>query len=468
MKFSAISAAGVALLAAVSSVAASATADSNVVRRGLSSHHAHHRHHARDAKAERRSAVEKKKRAVDVVYTYVTVIVDAEGNTISPAGAEETSVSAPVIADVVSTSAVEAEPTTSSSSFSVPVETSSSASESSSTTSITSSSTTFAVVTSTSSSSSSSSFATSASSTSETSSSSSSATSTSSTSETSSTTSSGSYPTSTDLLPNYEGPYEEFTDGVVPCSTFPAGQGVIATDWLDIGGWSGIQLSGESLAGQGTSCEDGNLCSYACQPGMSKTQWPSEQPSTGESRGGLLCNNGYLYRTNTNSNYLCEWGVQSAQIVSELDQSVAICRTDYPGTENMVIPTEVDAGATEPLSVVNQATYYQWQGKATSAQYYVNNAGVSVADGCIWGTPGSTVGNFAPLNFGAGAVDGVTYLSLIPNPNCDATLNFNVKIVASDGATVNGECSYVDGVYSGGSSGCTVAVTSGTANFVLY
>ncbi|KAK9495929.1 hypothetical protein V1508DRAFT_408861 [Lipomyces doorenjongii] len=443
MKFSVISAAGITLLAAVSSVSATAVADSNLVRRGLSSHHAHHRHNARDAKAERRSTIEKKKRAVDVVYTYVTVIVDAEGNTISPAPAAETSTSAPVIADVVSTSIVEAQSTTISS-VDVPVETSSTAA--------TSSSTTFAVVTSSSIESSTSSVPTSSS----------------SSSVSPSNTSSGSSSTSTGLLDNYSGPYDGFTDGVVPCSSFPSGQGVIAADWLNLGGWSGIQLSVDANAGQGTSCDEGNLCSYACQPGMSKTQWPSNQPSNGESRGGLLCQNGYLYRTNTNTNYLCEWGVQSAQIISQLSQSVAICRTDYPGTENMVIPTEVDAGATEPLTVVDEDTYYQWQGKLTSAQYYVNNAGVSVEDGCIWGTAGSDVGNFSPLNFGAGYSNGVTYLSLIPNPNCNTSLNFNVKIVASDGATVNGECSYVAGVFSGGSSGCTVAVSSGTANFVLY
>ncbi|KAK9348104.1 hypothetical protein V1522DRAFT_434498 [Lipomyces starkeyi] len=443
MKFSVISAAGITLLAAVSSVSAAAV-DSNIVRRGLSNHHAHHRHNARDAKAERRSAIEKKKRAVDVVYTYVTVIVDAEGNTISPAPAAATSTSAPAIADVVSTSIVEAQSTTTTSSVDVPVETSSTAAASSSTT--------VAVVTS--------SFASSSSSSVPTESSSSSVS--------PSNTSSGSSSTSTGLLENYAGPDEGFTDGVVPCSSFPSGQGVIAADWLNLGGWSGIQLSVDANAGQGTSCDEGNLCSYSCQPGMSKTQWPSNQPSDGESRGGLLCQNGYLYRTNTNTNYLCEWGVQSAQIVSQLSQSVAVCRTDYPGTENMVIPTEVGAGATEPLTVVNEDTYYQWQGKLTSAQYYVNNAGVSVADGCVWGSPGSDVGNFSPLNFGAGHSNGVTYLSLIPNPNCNTSLNFNVKIVASDGATVNGECSYVAGVFSGGSSGCTVAVTSGTANFVLY
>ena len=41
-----------------------------------------------------------------------------------------------------------------------------------------------------------------------------------------------------------------------------------------------------------SNCKDGYYCSYACQAGMSKTQWPSEQPSNGMSIGGLYCKNG--------------------------------------------------------------------------------------------------------------------------------------------------------------------------------
>lgn len=159
-----------------------------------------------------------------------------------------------------------------------------------------------------------------------------------------------------------------------------------------------------------------------------------------------------------------------AYVVSELSEDVAICRTDYPGTENMVIPTYVQGGNTLPLTVVDEDSYYQWQGKKTSAQYYVNNAGVSVEDGCVWGTSGSGVGNWAPLNFGAGYTDGIAYLALIPNPNNYDSLNFNVKIEATDSSSsVNGECYYEDGTYNGdGTDGCTVAVTSGSAKFVLY
>ncbi|KAK6464563.1 putative beta-glucosidase septation protein SUN4 precursor SIM1 [Scheffersomyces coipomensis] len=265
----------------------------------------------------------------------------------------------------------------------------------------------------------------------------------------------------------YQNPTEEFQDGVISCSSFPSGQGVIALNNLGFGGWSGIENSDGSTGGP---CGEGSYCSYACQSGMSKTQWPSAQPANGVSIGGLLCKGGFLYKSNPSNSYLCEWGVDKATVISELSQSVAICRTDYPGTENMVIPTVVNAGGSSPLTVVDQATYYTWRGGATSAQYYVNNAGVSYTDGCIWGTAGSGIGNWAPLNFGAGYANGIAYLSLIPNPNNYDSLNFNVKIVAADSSsTVSGQCVYSNGQYNGdGTDGCTVGVTSGSANYVLY
>lgn len=267
-------------------------------------------------------------------------------------------------------------------------------------------------------------------------------------------------------LEDYVDPTVEFEDGVLTCDEFPSGQGVIALDHLGFGGWSGIYNSDTSTGG---SCKEGSYCSYACQSGMSKTQWPSSQPSNGVSVGGLYCKNGYLYRSNTDTKYLCEWGVDMAVVVNELDEDVAICRTDYPGTENMVIPTVASAGGSTTITVVDEDTYYTWQGLKTSAQYYVNNAGVSWTDGCIWGTSGSGVGNWAPLNFGAGYTDGIAYISLIPNPNNYDAANFNVKITAASGATVNGACVYENGVYNGdGTDGCTSAVTSGRAQFVLY
>ena len=256
-----------------------------------------------------------------------------------------------------------------------------------------------------------------------------------------------------------------FEDGTIPCSEFPSADGVVPVSWIGLDGWASIMAMDGSTS---SSCEDGFYCSYACKAGMSKTQWPSSQPGDGRSVGGLLCKGGYLYRSNTDADSLCEDDAGTGYAVSELDSTVALCRTDYPGSENMVVPIELTAGSTQPLSVVNEDTYYKWQGKLTSAQYYVNNAGVSVEDGCIWGSAGSGVGNWAPLVVGAGSTGGLTYLSLIPNPNNSEAPNYNVKIVASDGSSINGDCSYIDGSFSGGANGCTVTVTKGSANVVFY
>ncbi|KKA01266.1 hypothetical protein D499_0AI00100 [Hanseniaspora uvarum DSM 2768] len=441
------------------------------------------------------------RRAIEIDYVYETVTVNSEGVTIGTSGPTAitadsgespsstltaSDVSTTTLVGTTSSSSTYVAPTTSSSSSEyVAPTTSSSSSEYVAPTTSSSSSEYVAPTTSSSSSeyvapttSSSSEYVapTTSSSSSEyvaptTTSSSSSyvASSTSSTASSSSSSSSSSNGIYGDLS-NYENPSSTFTDGVISCSDFPSGNGVIALDWLGFGGWSGIENTEDNSTGG--DCRDGTYCSYACQPGMSKTQWPSEQPSSGVSVGGLYCKDGYLYRSNTDSDYLCEWGVDAAYAVNNLDEAVAICRTDYPGTENMVIPTYVEAGSSLPLTVVNEDTYYQWENKLTSAQYYVNNAGVSYEDGCIWGESGSGVGNWAPLNFGAGWVSsggGISYLSLIPNPNNYDAPNYSVKIVANDGASMNGECYYENGSYNGdGTDGCTVALSSGTASFVFY
>ncbi|SCV01928.1 LAMI_0G14664g1_1 [Lachancea mirantina] len=258
----------------------------------------------------------------------------------------------------------------------------------------------------------------------------------------------------------------DFQDGTIQCSQLPSGQGLVDLSWVGYGGWASVMDMNGNTA---SSCQDGYYCSYACQPGFSKTQWPSEQPSDGRSVGGLYCKDGYLYRSNTNANSLCEADASTSQAVNNKDQQIAMCRTDYPGSENMVVPTVVEAGSSQPVSVVNEDGYFQWKGMKTSAQFYVNNAGVSMEDGCVWGTEGSGVGNWAPVVLGAGTTGGNTYLSIIPNPNNKTPPNFNVKIEATDGSSVNGECSYENGSYSGsGSDGCTVTVTSGSANFVFY
>lgn len=64
----------------------------------------------------------------------------------------------------------------------------------------------------------------------------------------------------------------------------------------------------------------------------------------------------------------------------------------------MVIPLQCDPGTEQVLAAPDADVpgAFTWRGGATSAQYYVNNAGVSVKDGCVWGQSTGIVGNWAP------------------------------------------------------------------------
>jgi len=64
----------------------------------------------------------------------------------------------------------------------------------------------------------------------------------------------------------------------------------------------------------------------------------------------------------------------------------------------MVVPLQCDPGTEKPLTSpdADASGAYTWRGGSTSAQYYVNNAGVTVEEGCLWGQDGGEVGNWAP------------------------------------------------------------------------
>lgn len=152
----------------------------------------------------------------------------------------------------------------------------------------------------------------------------------------------GSGSTDIDNNPNTDSP---FPDGQLDCSHFPSDYGAIPISWMGLGGWSGIQLvqmDGNSVshivtakAGQGcANTPDGTaMCSYACPPGYQKSQWPTEQGSTGQSVGGLMCgSDNKLHLTNPGlSKHLCIQGTGAADVQNTLGTNVAICRTDYPG-----------------------------------------------------------------------------------------------------------------------------------------
>ncbi|KAI9761369.1 MAG: hypothetical protein M1835_008187 [Candelina submexicana] len=269
----------------------------------------------------------------------------------------------------------------------------------------------------------------------------------------------------------------DFDDGNVDCSHFPSDYGAISIDWMKLGGWSGIQyMSGNdvsSTAVAGNTCTGDAMCSYACPPGYQKSQWPLDQPASQRSVGGLQCKNGKLHLTNPGlSKKLCIKGVGGVTIVNKLKTNSAVCRTDYPGTESETVPLDTQSGQTHPLTCPDAGSYYKakYGDGHTSAQYYVNPAGVSVSDACRWGDSSKPWGNFAPVNLGVGKRDGAIWASITQNsPTTNAKLDFNVQLQGD----LSCKCKYNSstGLYEDDNgtnpNGCTVKVMSGDVTFVF-
>lgn len=269
----------------------------------------------------------------------------------------------------------------------------------------------------------------------------------------------------------------DFPDGQLDCSTFPSQYGAVSLNYLGMGGWSGLQgvtfglnaITDIVTGISGDTCTEGMMCSYACPPGYQKSQWPTTQGATGQSVGGIQCKNGKLHLTNPGlSKSLCIPGKGGVQASNKASSVVAICRTDYPGTESETVPVELQPGETNQLANPDADTYYKWTGKSTSAQYYLNPIGTSAQDGCQWGTAGSNKGNWAPINFGVGYKNGKTWLSIFQNkPTTTAQYQGTVEIQGD----LSAKCIYQNGQYCGASGcnsdGCTVSVNSGTATFVV-
>lgn len=261
-----------------------------------------------------------------------------------------------------------------------------------------------------------------------------------------------------------------FPNGTIDCTNFPSDYGAVAADWLNLGGWTGIQQVPDYTPGDSSisyivtavsgPCSANSFCSYACPAGYQKSQWPYAQGSTGQSIGGLWCNaDGKLVLKDSNTQ-LCTPGVGNVQVTNSLKKNVAICRTDYPGTESETIALNVASGATEEVTCPDAADYFVWEGSATSAQYYINPSGYSVSEACVWGKAGTNLGNWAPVNMGVGkGLTGMTYISLFPNSptNPDGVLDFDIKITGG----VSGSCSYSGGTYYSNGvespTGCTVS-----------
>lgn len=258
----------------------------------------------------------------------------------------------------------------------------------------------------------------------------------------------------------------DFPSGEIKCGKVPTEYGAVEIPWTGTNGWTTLANLGKWIKGVSVdnihspisgTCMSGMMCSYACPPGYQKTQWPeNEQGATGQSVGGLWCNDdGFLELTRPSVKTLCEQGAGGVFIRNELSGNAAVCRTDYPGNEAMVIPLETSPGSTYPLTNPDSSTYYKWQGKVTTAQYYVNNLGVEVEEACTWNSAKypKSAGNWAPTNIGVGkSTAGETYISIFPNlPTSNAVLNFDIEITGD----ISGTCSLKKGQYSG-NNGCTV------------
>ncbi|TVY88881.1 Secreted beta-glucosidase [Lachnellula willkommii] len=226
------------------------------------------------------------------------------------------------------------------------------------------------------------------------------------------------------------GSWPDYVSGSLSCSSFPDKYGAVALDWMNNGGWSGLQhtpnFSGVlgavggliDLISTPSSCQENTFCSYACPAGYQKSQWPSSnQGSTAQSVGGLYCDtNGKLQLTNPDVKQLCIAGAGGVTVESSVGNVISICRTDYPGTEAETVPLSLNSGD-KGIDLCNpdKATYYSWEGAGTSAQYYLNPSGNSPSDACTWNVAGSGLGNYSPVNLGTGATDGQTYLSIFGN-----------------------------------------------------
>ncbi|KAL8882479.1 MAG: hypothetical protein Q9192_007577 [Flavoplaca navasiana] len=280
---------------------------------------------------------------------------------------------------------------------------------------------------------------------------------------------------------------KEFPHGEIDCSDFPSDYGPIEISWMKLGGWSGIQYPTikdgyvvdivTGIAG-GKNCSSGALCSYACPPGYQKSQWPSTQGIVGQSVGGLHCNsNSKLELTNPElSKTLCMKGTGATKVQNRLKTNAAICRTDYPGTEDETVPLNTQPGSLNPLTCPDSNKYFKHNGDPTSAQYYVNNRGVPIHEACSWNTDGSGKGNWAPTYFGVGQdPHGKTWLSIAStkqnNPISYSPLDYDAEIVGDD---LSGRCKLRKGKYCSGDkyddcndTGCTVELMSGEATYVL-
>ena len=259
---------------------------------------------------------------------------------------------------------------------------------------------------------------------------------------------------------------------------FPYGAGMVAvTPGLANAGWA---MSPDQ------PCLPGMFCPYACQPGYLMAQWDPAATSytyPASMNGGLKCNlDGSISTPFPNKPY-CVPGTGTIGARNAMGANVAFCQTVLPGNEAMLIPTNVDPGSTTGLAVPDLSYW-----AATAAHYYINPAGVSPAEACVWGTVSRNVGNWSPYVAGANTdASGNTFVKVGWNPiyfESDpwrtTAPNFAVMIECVGGGCNGIPCRCdpsIDGLNkcSGGTDGaggaafCVATVPAGSsANVVVY
>lgn len=138
-----------------------------------------------------------------------------------------------------------------------------------------------------------------------------------------------------------DGVDRDFPDGQIDCNQFPSDYGAVPVDWVNLGGWAGLQkvtytsdgsAIDDIVTAKSGPCAEGMMCSYACPPGYLKAQWPEAQGSRGQSVGGIECKNGKLHLPRASvSRKLCLKGTGGVKVHNKVGKAVPVCRTDYPG-----------------------------------------------------------------------------------------------------------------------------------------
>lgn len=305
----------------------------------------------------------------------------------------------------------------------------------------------------------------------------------------------------------------KFVDGTVDCDSPPVQFGADPSQTLYLGGqgWLNSQVGRFTDGGiQGLAntvgcraAQDGAtavICNYNCPGTRLPTQFAKSRyfnGINGESVGGLQCKpDNKLYRINTDWDILCmePSDLVTVEIVNQKSQPIAICKTNYPGLfsalsgvtflltvyigdEAMTIPYPVQPGETIQIPVIQSQSFYKANGdRPTTGQFYINEPGVPVEQGCIWGSPAEKKGNFVSMNLGVG-INGneMAYAGLFTNWPTQTAGTYPGRIMV-EGSGINPPqgCAY-DGysgtltfngqamstVNQGHSVGCTIAVNHG-------